>query len=683
MNQVLVYFNQPLFESIYVNLFLAGMTLTAGLFAFGALWRIRVGGALTEKEWKAKKLPFWADLIWIARASALMMVISLVLLFFPVGKPYELTLVSRSSDPSSKVWQANIRDFKELIAKRISDKRPVIDVGPLVDIAIEKFVASDYSIMTNMERVRAIAIEVTADVDFGELVIVDKQVGPSSETNSIIPPRWIETLEIAILKALVFRLNVGPKSISYLVSERAQAYGWDWGALASYFPSSRSLDGIYSQACDLAQGGVSSAPPSKLCVTVVDDDSFVPILRQVLSVRETLAGKTEITTQFSLPKTNVKRARKWNLTLAFKRASGEVVSTINQPVEGNDSGVSITKIVSNLSLRQLSGVRLLQVSEGGVRQVLAEKILPTENPLPWRVYFDGPSPASDQWRKVFEALIGSSTNCLALTSFTEHDISVWRSSRRSVSYQDIKVTHDPSDADIIVTLLSYDFAAIRPSSLASRIIFKKQEGANIAVLPNGVNTMQAAERSVMSLGAVIARRRADAAGDVFSLEGMPFSEIAVLDILEKGPVRSIGGVTGLKSNYPLKHNALDSIKTEAADLQKTFLVPGTVSGLVRTMSYVAIDFEKNGLLCEPLPPDPDKFLASWAMIFELIGQAGKEYVDPRGSAVLDRSGAPLIILTKDDAVAAKLEGVTPMILWIIIAVAFFAGVATLGLLRYR
>ncbi len=224
----------------------AVLIILVGAEAVFAAWTTTFSGPMSDAEWLARRARPLVPVLLIQRLSILLLIAALVLAFFPVSRPVVCVLTSLVRGHVSQDWDDAVSRALERAVKRARDlDARIADLGPVVDQVLCRLdrelsrqalsstgeMSSDPREFQKTVR-RVVGIEVP-DIPLSKLattVRVRREICGMG-----LRPEQIETVEIAVMRAFVAIHNVPEQGLFYVVSDRADRFGWSWRLLDGYF----------------------------------------------------------------------------------------------------------------------------------------------------------------------------------------------------------------------------------------------------------------------------------------------------------------------------------------------------------------------------------------------------------------------------------------------------------------
>jgi hypothetical protein len=200
------------------------------LSAVAAYWIAPVGAPLLPRERMAQRVPPWLLIgSWSASVGAL--ILGLALTIDPIGCARHATLVSAYVPSGAGDWHIREDEVRAATADEARQlHQEVVDLAPVRDavlIDLKDLGTVDPDRLT--EAVPALVAErLRAFVRLGAVGKPQYQQRRESELDPVI----IETVELAVLMGWRALYPGSRQNLTYLVSDRAEEYGWDWNLVA-------------------------------------------------------------------------------------------------------------------------------------------------------------------------------------------------------------------------------------------------------------------------------------------------------------------------------------------------------------------------------------------------------------------------------------------------------------------
>lgn len=570
-----------------------------------------------------------------------LLVVSLFLSVFPMGCARHAYLVSAHVPMGAPEWHSTALKFVDSVKTDArSEGRAPTDLAPIRDWVLNQF--SDNAITAADEmRIPGMVREALTHFNRGTLP-VPTEAGRIREEN-YLDPRFVETVEFSVLMAWR-AYNRGPEQrISYLVSDRAQDFGWDWTTLAS------------------GRLGTSEAGVPIASIETVENSSDRPQMNRIASLRLSADGsKGMVTVLFSVPPVLATKTD-GQLTLGLLDSTGQLLAEKVVIIDASTDGAVLENVeFSSVQHDLRTATRIIQRT-ADAPAVIRE--LPTSLSTPLRVAMDVPISMRAKLEQSLRFLSDSTNSCTSDDTALRRRSPLWPGTFENPDDGRAVVVSTFAESDVILhvasnrVLLIIPTDTIDPGRLLGNTLPLR---GYLSGGPSG-NLWTAPPKKT---GEVYVLWDLNGSRRVFSANrlGVPDSAAASVVTLPRATTdqipRDLLFVTAeRRSRLGAERLALNAYSSIAGSLERRFEATDfDKPEIVRPVTALAVDLESFGILCGSNITDPDLFFGLWRLIFDRMLDAAT----PQISVAINPSvqiGAPQIVLNRTDLQSIAIQRV--------------------------
>lgn len=592
-------------------------------------WISPVAAGLTpaERQKQGYLARFW--FFAISALSVMALLVALVLAVQPVGCARHAFLVSAYVPLDAADWQAEEASFRNQIQTQATrEGRLLEDLAPMRDQILKAFAGST---VTESQAARLPELVGLALADFTRGVLPPSSGEAPNRLIRGLDPAFIETVEFAVLQAWRAFNRGGNQRMSYLVSDRAAEYDWDWERLA---------------AARLGGAAIRS----------VRARGNTPEISRVISVRRSDDGqRLDTLIVFSLP-TAVTSSLGMEVPLRLVDREGQVLAEARAILAKGPAGVRLAEVAFAKVTAELgAATRVVQPSADGLAR---EAAVPPVRPSPIRVAVEASGNQKNNIEHTLRFLANPGHGCTARDEPLRRRAAIWPQSFAADSDGRPVIAARADDSDVVLRATHDGVLLVVPVPVEVPIRAPYPPAGDRFATSDDFGDWMRRQMEVKTPELspdLFVLWDLSSAPQMFSVNRLGVSGGAAgkLRVL---PGEGGAGIPRDRLFVTAEHRrelgqhrlGLDAYATFAGQLERRWDAQDRpIRGAVLSATALGIDLQGLEVLCGTAVPDADLFFGIWRLIFERMLAA----VTPRVVFALPTTvseGAPRMVFSQAD-----------------------------------